>query len=236
MQTEFSKLFNYIKKLKSRYLNILGSYTVYDSLGTLVTPNKIGKDKASRNVKIINGFKYFFYPVRESCRCYFLIELAKFFDKNIKSLTLLRVLDYSEENVDKLQKENFLEYHKKRNICSELFKDYKEITLTDIKKLRKRLTDKKNIIKRLKDYRDQYLAHDDIEKIKISVSAREIKEILKLIKNIIEFYYLKLDFSSNYYNFWKEETVNDTKNIVYYLQKIETDRHKEIKKLKRNKE
>ena len=59
MQTEFFKLFNYIKNLESRYLNILGAYTVYDSLGSLIAPNKIGKNKADENVKIINGFKYF---------------------------------------------------------------------------------------------------------------------------------------------------------------------------------
>jgi len=230
METEFSKLFGYIKKLRTRYMNTLSAYKIYDCFNVLAATNIIGKEKASKNVSILNSFKYFFQPVKEACRCYFLIELAKFFDKSTQSLTVFNVLDYSEKKIKKLTKKDFLNYHKGRKILPELFKNYKPLSLSDIKKLRKKIASNKTILKKLKDYRDKYLAHDDIKKIKVKLTKREIERIFDLIEKLIELYYLRLDFASNSYINFEEKPAEETKRLIDYLQNYEEHRIKEIEK------
>jgi len=232
METKFSKLFGYIRKFRTRYINTLSAYKIYDCFNTLAASNVISKKKANKNISILNSFKYFFQPVKEACRCYFLIELAKFFDKSTQSLTVFNILDYSEKNIKKLTKKDFLNYHKSREILPELFKSYKPLSLTDIGKLENKIDSNKIILKKLKDYRDQYLAHDDIKKIKIKLTKREIEKILNLIEKFIDFYYLKLDFASNSYINFEEKSVEETKRLVEYLQKYEGYRIKEIEKFK----
>ncbi|MHA1659031.1 MAG: AbiU2 domain-containing protein, partial [Promethearchaeota archaeon] len=228
METEFSKLFGYIRKLRIRYMNTLSAYKIYDCFNTLVATNIVGKERSNKNVATFNSFKYFFQPVREACRCYFLIELAKFFDKSTQSLTVFNILDYSEKNIKKLTKKDFLDYHKGRKILPELFKNYKPLLLSDIRRLRKKIDSNKVILKKLKDYRDKYLAHDDIKKIKVKLTKKEIEEIFDLIEKFIDLYYLKLDFASNSYINFEEKPIKETERIIEYLQSYEEYRIKEI--------
>lgn len=230
METEFSRLFENIRKIRTRYINTLSVYKIYDCFNTLAASNIIGKKKSNKNVGIFNSFKYFFQPVKESCRCYFLIELAKFFDKSSQSLTVFNVLGYSKKNIKKLTKKDFLNHYKDRKILPELFKNYKALSLSDIKKLEKRIASSRVILKKLKDYRDKYLAHDDIKKIKVKLTKKEIEEILNLIEKFIDLYYLRLDFASNSYINFREQTVKETQRLIEYLQNYEEHRIKKIEK------
>ena len=230
MKTEFSQLFNYVEKLRSRYLLLLSALNVYDSICFLSAQNKVGKKKAFNNVKTINNFGYFFVTTKEACRCFFLIELAKFFDrsKRSKPLTVYQALDYSRININKLSKDHFLKYHKDRKILPEIFEGYKELSLADLKIMNKKIKSKKNIIEKLINYRNKYLAHDDIDKLEIMITKNEIRQILSLLRSIIDLFYLRLDFASNRYNNFTEIPREETKLIVEYLQNYEKYRLKEI--------
>ena len=221
MNKEFTKLFNYAKKLRSRYMNTLNAFNVYDSISELTAPNIIGEKNAKNNAKTLGNFRYFFVIAKESLRCYFLIELAKFFDTSIQSLTVYEVLRYAEKNIDKFSEEDFLEYHKGRKILPELFINYKQLAIEDIKKIKVKLDKNKTLIKKLKKYRDQYLAHDDIKKIKVKITKAEIEKLLQIIEEIISLLYSRLEFSSNSYVNFEEFPKEDTQRLIEYLQKFE---------------
>lgn len=230
MTTEFSNLFEYVKKLRSRYLLVLSAVNIYDCLSALLTQNKVGKKKALNNAKTINDFGYFFMTTKEASRCFFLIELAKFFDKpgRYKTLTIFQVLEYSKNNINKLTKEHFQLYHKERQILRELFDNYKELSLSDLNKMSRKIESKKTIIRKLKDYRDQYLAHDDLEKIEVEITKKDVRQILSLLKSFIELFYFKLDFASNRYNNFTETPYRETERVIEYLQKGEKFSKKEF--------
>ncbi len=166
MNQEFQTLFDCAKQLRSRYLYTLAASKIFDRFNELLAPNKVGKKRAENNLEVFKRFKYFFLTTKEATRRYFLTELAKFFDRHKKSLTVYRVIQYTEKNISKLTKQDFLEYHKNRQILPELFAEYKELSLSDIKKIKKRLNRNKIKINKLIAYRNQYLAHDDIKKNK----------------------------------------------------------------------
>lgn len=162
-------------------------------------------------------------------RCYFFIEIAKFFDTSKKSLTINKIIDYTEKNISKLTKQDFLDYHNDRQISPELFAQYKPLSLSDLRKIKKRLGRNKAVIKKLKIYRDKYLAHDDINKIKTGISAKEIKALLDIVKSVIELLYNKLDFSVNSYINFAKEPIKDLDSVIENLIKFEENRLKEIR-------
>lgn len=220
MNKEFETLFNYAKKLRSRYINTLSSFKIFEGFNKLSAPNIVGKKKAEKNVKVFNSFKYFFITTKEASRCYFLIELAKFFDIQKKSLTIDKVIDYAEKSVAKLTKQDFLDYHDGRQILPELFDQYKQLSLFDLKKVRKRLNRNREVVRKLKMYRNKYLAHDDIEKIKIGISAKEIKVLLNIVKSVIGLLYNKLDFSVNSYINFEQGPIRDIDSMMENLIKF----------------
>jgi len=235
MNKEFEVLFDYAKKLKSRYLNTLSSFKIFERFNKLSDPNVVGKRKAEKNVKVFNSFKYFFLTTKEAARCYFLIELAKFFDTHKKSLTVYKIIDCAEKNISKLTKEDFLNYHKGRQILPELFAQYKQLSLSDLKKIKMRLDRNRPVIKKLITYRNKYLAHDDIEKIKVKISDRETKALLNIVKGVIGLLYSKLDFSVNSYTNFEKQPIKDLDMVMENLVKYEQHILDEIKKKYKNK-
>lgn len=230
MDKEFQTLFNYAGRLRSRYLNTLAASKIFERFNELAAPNRVGKRKAEKSVKIFNSFKYFFLTIKESARCYLLIELAKFFDEHKKSLTLHQVLNYARKNVSKFTKKDFLAYHKDRKILPELFASYKQLSLADLRKIQKRLDKNKVLIKNLIIYRNQYLAHDDIQKIPIRINAKDTRILLNIVKSTIALLYNKLDFSSNSYVNFEEQPIEDLNGVMGNLIKCEQQRIEEIRR------
>lgn len=142
--------------------------------------------------------------------------MVKFFDedKHRRPLSLYEVLDFSRDNLDNISKDDFLEFHNEREFIPELLEQYKELSLKDLNRLKDGIEDNEDIIKKLKTYRNKYLAHDDIERIQVNISAEEIEELLSLIKEFIDFYYLKIDFSSNSYKELEQKCVKEIELII----------------------
>ena len=134
--------------------------------------------------------------------------------KRNKIRTVYWVLNYAKNNIHGLSKKNFLKYHGKN---SEIF--YKQLKIEDINKLQNRLRKNKDKIERLNDYRDQYLAHDDMKKIKVKLTIREMDVLLRIVKDVIELFYNKLKSTSNSYINFEQEPVRNLNNIMEDLKR-----------------
>ena len=238
MEKAFAILFDYAKRLRSRYLNTLAAFKIFERFSRLSAINIVGKRKAEKNTKIFNSYRYFFAITKESAKCYFLIELAKFFDNCGESLTVYSVISYAEKNVAKLTKQDFLNFHRDRQILPELFARYKQLSLSDLKKIKDRIKRNEHLIKNLKIYRDKYLAHDDIIKKQVGINNKEIKVLFNIVKSVIALLYNKLDFSVISYVNFEKEPIEDLNRLMENLIKCEQLRLDEIRKkwLKKNME
>lgn len=230
---EFGKLFEEVKQMRKRYLITLASHKIFQNFNKLAAPNIVGERKAERNVKIFGNYLYFFMTVKETARCYFLIELAKFFDplkQRNKTRTVYWVLDYAKKNIHQMSQENFLSYYEGRQIIPEIFENYKPLEVKDLGEIHKRLKRNEDKIKRLKTYRDQYLVHDDIKKIKVRLTIREMEVLLRIVRDVIELFYNKLEFASNSYINFEQEPVRDIDGLVNDLAQHEKQMMEEIKR------
>ena len=230
-QDNFSKAFQWTKALKSRYLHTLAAFRIFERFKKLAAPNIVGKKKAEANVKLFGSHIYFFSSLQEAARCYFFLELAKFFDENKRkqSLTIELILDFVKDNLSSFSKDEFLKYHSGRNIIPELLKGYKAFTLRDIKKIRERLRRNGKLIGDLKKYRDQHLVHDDLKKEEVKITGPQIKTLLKIIESTVDLFCLRLDFSSNIYSNFDEEPVRAVNRVINALQEHEQERLRKIK-------
>ena len=230
---EFEKLFSEVQQLRKRFLTTIASHKIFDQFNKLIATNVVGKIKAEKNVKVFGNYVYFFSTTKEATRCYFLIELAKFFDTlkpRNETRSIYWTLDYAKKNIYRLTREYFWSYHDGRQIISEIFASYKQLEITDLKKFQKRLARNKDVIKRLKTYRDQYLAHDDIKKITVKLTVREMEVLLRIVRDVIELFYHKLEFASNSYKNFEEEPVREIDRLIKNLAEHEKQRLEEIRR------
>lgn len=216
VKEKFETSIKYLEALNRRYLLTLSSYNIFKNFNDLLT----SKEK-NLNKKLINDFPYFFQVVRSSSNLYFLIEVYKFFDTDDRTLSLYKLLKYSETNLKYLTKDNFKKYHKGRIILDEIFNQYKEITIQDIRKFKAEIKQNTGIIERLRIYRHKYLAHDDIDKIDITIHKDEIETLLKLIKKVLNFYYSILLFAHSSDRIFNLEPVKEMNRLVNNLREYD---------------
>lgn len=229
-QKNFAKAFEWTKKLRGRYLHTLAAFRIYERFRKLSAPNVVGKRKAEANAKTFSQHIYFFSPLQEAARCYFFVELAKFFDEDSQrqSLTISRLLDFVEKNLTSFSEDEFERYHADRNFIPELLAGYEAFTLKDIKKINRRLQHNRKLIKKLKTYRDKFLVHDDLKKKEVPITGLQIRTLLKIVQDSVDLFYLKLDFSSNIYSNYDKEPALAVDQVMRALQEHEKERMRKI--------
>ncbi|HXF44047.1 MAG TPA: hypothetical protein VNK70_01100 [Candidatus Paceibacterota bacterium] len=228
MSKEFRTLFEYLKNLRSRYFNAISAFYVYEGLLELSAPNIVGQKEAEQNVAVLNRFKNFFAMSKEALRTYFLLELAKLFDESKQSLHINKIINFAGSNIKKLSRSDFLEFHQGRTFLEELFQQYKAIDNKDLLETKNKLKKYKEIIKKLGEYRDQYLAHEDKQKKEVKITSEEISRLFGLLKEILNLFSSRLDFSTTVYSHVEKDCKWDTKQVVEYLKRFEPYRLQEI--------
>lgn len=226
----FAKAFEWTEKLRGRYLHTLATFRIFERFKKRSAPNIVGKKRAEANAHIFSQNIYFFAPLQEAARCYFFVELAKFFDSNPReqSLTIKLLLDLVDKNFSSFSKEKFQEYHSDRDFIPELFEHYEPFSRADIKKIRQRLARNKKVIANLKSYRDKFLVHADLKYEEIHITGPQIKVLLRIVKDTIDLFYKKLDFVSNDYRNYDQEPVFAVDNVMKSLEEHEKERIRKI--------
>lgn len=229
MGQEFKTIMSYIEKMKSHYFFALSAFHVYETLNELLAPNTVGQETAEKNVVVINNYKNFFLPSKEALRVYFFLELAKLFDTVDDSLHITKLVNYTQSNLSKLKVEDFAKHDQNRELFDNLVKSYRCISWDDLKEVKAEIDKNKEIIEKLKTYRDQYLAHDDRIKDEVSITGEEVFTLFSVLKKILNLFSSKLDSSTTIYQNAEEYTKIDTKRVIDHLKRFEPYRLKEIK-------
>lgn len=231
MSQEFNTTISYIKNIEERYFKALSAFHIFETFIELVDLNIVGQETLEKNKKIIEkDFSSFFLPSKEALRVYFFLELAKLFDIADHSLHVTKIVNYTQSNIAKLTVDDFAEYSQGQNpnFIAVLVREYKGVNHKDLLAIKSDIEKNKEIIKRLKDYRDQYLAHDDINKDEINITGEEIRILFNIIEKIIGIFLSKLISTSVMYNIAKIDTKDKTKMVIDYLKRFEHYRIKEI--------
>ena len=155
------------------------------------------------------------------------LELSKFFDKDKDSLSLCKLINFINANINSFNKDNFIVYNKDRNIY-DLANTYEPITNKVLDDIKFEIEWQKELIKRLRDYRSKNLAHNDIKPQNIELFIGEIDELFKKTQKRLN----KIQYQINHEEQRKLRTDTYTEDCVYsvldWLKRFEPYRLKEI--------
>ncbi|KKP93280.1 MAG: hypothetical protein UR98_C0007G0012 [Parcubacteria group bacterium GW2011_GWA1_36_12] len=226
----FKNLMEYVKAMHRRYFHALSAFYVYEGLNEVIASNVIGQSLAEKNVKVISDFRNFFMPAKEALRVYFFLELAKMFDSSDQSLHINKILNITESNLKNLTVDAFKEYNENRVFTEELTAGYRGMDYGDVLLLKKMVDENKDILDKLNDYRDKWLAHDDIKKPEVpAITGEEVKKLFAVLEKILNSITGKLNSESWAYSMVEDESKYQTKLVIDHLRRFEPYRLKEIK-------
>jgi ferritin len=228
--SEFIKFQEYIKRLRDSYFYALCAFYSFEAMEDMKSIKILTKKQAEENVEVMQRFKNFFVITNHALNFYFLMELAKILDDAKQSLHLNKLINFANSNKKKINVSEFKKLNSDRAFLDNLIARYNEIEKEDIKKINDKLEKTKKIRDKIKRYRDQNLAHEDLRKEKINITSLEIIKIFELIAEILDIFSYKTDFSITSYTHVEDECKRDAKNIIKALKRFESYRLEEINK------
>jgi hypothetical protein len=227
----FKLLIEMLNKIHGYFIEANQYFIIWQSLEKLANPNEIWLKMAQENVDVMNKFKTFFVPIKISCKEMYLLELAKCFDTDKDALSIQKVLSFSIKNIKEITYENYRIYKGSTLILSK--SEYDPITLDSVNSLNIKIRGKSPIIRRLMNFRNQYLAHNSLKQIKeedVKITLDETKELLEVLTEIWNKLGSYLVRETWWHNFSDKTTYEEIKRLLNYLHRFEPYRIKEIQK------
>ena len=194
-------------------------------------PNIVGPKEAEDNVEIIKRYSNFLLPAKEALRVYFFLELAKLFDSSDDSLHISKVVNVASSNLKHLTVEAFAEYEKdqSREFLDQLVAEYKGMSPEDIKEIRESLVLHEGSIKKLKDYRDKWLAHHDLHRtIPPTITGEDLHALFELLDRILNSISSKLTSTRTMWDHARDGARHETKLVLEHLKRFRPYQLKEI--------
>ena len=227
----FEKAIEMIKSLQNNLYTAYQYFSIWETFQKAKAPNIVWEDLAEKNVKIMNKFKRFFAPTIEANRKTFILELAKIFDKNKESISLYKLLNFIQSNINSFNKDSFVTYNKKKNRnIYDLENTYKPITNKELNDIKDEIKWKNDLIEKLRNYRSKNLAHNDIKKENIELIVWEIDELFKKTQKRLNHIWNQINHET-YQELWKEKyTEESVYAMIDRLKRFEPYRKKEIEK------
>lgn len=227
---EFERAIKLLKRLHDRLYNAYASFYIWEAFQKLMAPNVLGEDDAQENVKVINSYKEFFSPTIYAHNKTFIIELAKFFDTDKSALSVSKIINCVESSQKKFTVEEFKEYNNGRKYLNNLVKSYQGVTNAHLDKCKNRLYKEgldirhQKIIKdskiwKLRKLRDQWIAHDQINKNDNNITNTEIKKLFQIAGETINEISSNLNHETTWHTHEKDYIKSVVKSIIDKLKK-----------------
>ncbi len=229
-QVRFKQLLDFAERLRARYLQILAAFKIFEEFKKVRATDIVGQEMAELNISIFNQYKYFVFPSGEALRCYFLIGLAKCFDEDRRTVSVKNIIAHAKRKIGSFSVDEFVKYYEGRENLSEVSKNFKALSEDDLLKIENRLSGANGMIKKLKAYRDQYLAHDDTKKEDVPINDQEVASLMDIVKDAIDLIYNRVALAGNCYINYEEEPVRDLQRLIRALREHEADRIEKINK------
>lgn len=228
---------SHIGELRKLYLESLCAWRCYRALDNSRTISAIGKETAEANAEAMQRFSTYFPISIQAVHVLALLDLAKIFDRADQSLHLRYVLGYIARHREKFSRDAFRQFNEGRIYLDELYENYKGMTVSDIRKAEHEFKAHEALIEKLKEYRDQYLAHRDRAPQKVGFSFEEIESLFALAEKLLNLFTAKLDDSTTLFDRIGEDVERDVEYLLTALDVAERNRRLDLRnilKVKKN--
>jgi len=233
MKEPFEKLKDELIKLHFRLFKGYLHFQVWNAIKNQMAPNLVGEEKANQNVKTINRYKGFFSPTIEAHKKIFALELAKFYDLDKQSLSIVKIINFARSNIKKLTVTEFEDFNKGRPLLDSLIENYSGVSEELLKECENillqnglELKSGKSVfildspIEKLKYIRDKYISHNQIKVLEKTMSIEEFENLFQVTSELLNKIYYALNHST-FAHFIPSKPANvDTEKLLEKLQVI----------------
>jgi len=226
---KFQEILKLQKRLSDMMSNAVQSYYIWKTLALSLSIPVVGKEEAEKNAYIMNKYKNFFVQTEENHLHSFIIGLSKFFDKDIRSLTIANLINTIKENKDLFTAETLMEIYPNRYPEIDPLTDYSPLEDDDIVEIEKLKSKHQIILKVLKDIRNKQSAHTDLETTGMKFKFKEIEDIINVIQKMLNKISYRFDRSTTNWDHLRDQAINDTEFLLEDLKKADEVRKNEIK-------
>ena len=164
------------------------------------------------SAKALNRYRGMFLPARSACLNMALMQFSKVFDKDTRTISLRNLLTAAQNDPIKLAP---------------------NATESDLTQISQDIDTIENILEKLKNHRDQRLAHHDaIKKSDTHITYGEVTKLVEDIKTMYNSLTKSHDRSITSYDWLSRETERHTSNVVDVIRE---DMQRHIAKYKKGK-
>lgn len=190
-------------ELQEEVFNALLSYKVY-----------ISSWPTEEFIDVINRYKGFFQPIRYSLYYTWIMGLAKIFDQDSRTVSLINLIDTAINNKNEL---------------------IPKLSHKEILQLKEQLLHHNATLAKIKDLRDQYFAHHDQHpKQKLKITIGEIDNLAKILDKV--FNGLSSGHDGNIFNwsFQEDSSSRTTSDVLNVLKDKMVRKKKKAKRIIRD--
>lgn len=232
MSNQFAAAAKKIEALQREALKASAAFRSYEVIQEKRAPNIIGKSEASRNAKAMGDFKGFFNVAEAAYQTEMFAALAKLYDESQDATSIPKLATYIEGNIKYLTTDDFKEYNAGRDDLPQRLKDYKPITLGDIRKVKAKLVELASPIAKLKNLRDKNLAHLEIKEVQKpkdfkeseskagDLTYTEIDELINAAVEMLNYLGSKLNRHVSEFGPYIEAVTDDSERLIDIVRSI----------------
>ena len=231
MSAEFSELERRLKELTKWHVRAVATFAAFETILKLRAPNLVGEAEAKGNAEAIGRYKGLFNTAEKACNYELLMTLARIFVAHKDALYIERLVNFAEQNQKRLTVEDFKEFHEGREYLDELIAIYQGLNKNDLAEINQGLQNAQDSIGRLKELRDQTLAHINLAPPDdVSLTYQELADLIELSEKIINTLSARYFQSGSYFKLYEEQVIDDTTALVR-LARLENDQSELIEEL-----
>jgi len=234
---KFEKILGSFNDLSEEMGKTVESFYIWKTLYLSRSVPTVGKERAERNVQIINLYLNFFLSTEDSHLNSFIIRISKFFDRDSRNLSIQFLINEIKNNKKNFTSETLVKLYPDRFDANEIEENYLPIKEEDELTIEKLKEQYLPVIKKLKLIRDKYSAHRSahigIQKIDRRFTFKEVEGLINAIQEMFNTIYYSFDRSSTCWDHIKEKAIRDTDFLFDNLYKGEQQRKKLEKKWKK---
>lgn len=195
---DFDEIYTDIESMMNELTSAYSSFYIFEALSESLAPNVVGDKVSEENLDAQLKYKLFFKATRIAHQFFILVTLAKFFDVDPKTISIHSI---------------------KRAVSSNNSDDLR-ISVKDVREIKKLLNKHKNIISKLRTYRNQYLAHNDKDREKPKITVGEIQQLFDIVETILNKLALGVKSTQWGFGFIKQQAKRETESLIEDIKKF----------------
>jgi len=226
----FKEILEIFRTLRDEMSKTVGSFYAWETLYLSRSIPTVGKEKAERNVQVINSYLNFFFTIENSLIDSFIIGISKFFDVDSRNFSIYFLMNEIRKNQGIFTKETLLEVCPNR-FEEELLENYSPIEKEDeskIKCLKKKHSKTIKTLKSIRASRVHIIPQTTDNSSDGSFVINEVDNLIKAIQEILNTISCRLDRSTTLWDRLKEDVIMETNFLFENLYFSEQQRKKEI--------